>query len=71
MTMKEFKFESRLEKARERVSSFGRFEKGTGRALRAIQAALIAGLRHPETGAAFDALVMLDELVVRGVGDGE
>lgn len=45
--------------ARERVDSFDEIDTFKDRALSTIVAALEAGIKRPESGAQFDALVML------------
>jgi hypothetical protein len=58
MTHLDFEAQTRL--ARARVESFDKIEREQ---LKTILLALESGLLNPETGAHFDALVMLRELV--------
>ena len=52
-------FEKHMDDARKRVAAMDRIDGVCDRHLATICAALEAGLKRPETGAQFDALVML------------
>jgi len=56
-------YEEEYKKARRRVQSFDLAGGRKDRELLTIREALRAGLRHPETGAAYDALYMLDTIL--------
>ena len=52
-------FEVEMKKAADRVESFDKCDGVRDRSLKAIAAALEAGLKQPDTGCQFDALWML------------
>lgn len=54
-------FDDRMGKARRRVASMDAVDGHKDRTLHCIRAALEAGLRRPETEAAYDALAMLED----------
>lgn len=56
-------FDAEYANAKERVGRFDQLDRRKDREPGTILAALEAGLRHPETGAQFDALVMLKDVV--------
>jgi hypothetical protein len=58
-------FEQRMAEARARVNELDKVDGHKDRDLKTIWAALDAGLRHPECGAQYDALVMLEDLTGR------
>ena len=60
-------YEDRLRKARKSVDALDSVDGRKNREIGTIAAALEAGLRHPETNAQFEALVMLQDLM-RKVG---
>lgn len=51
-----------ISKARERVKQMDEIDGFPDRHIKTILFALIAGLKRPETGAQFDALVMLEDI---------
>lgn len=55
-------FDDAMFKARARVHEMDKSDKSKARDLGTIMTALQCGLLHPDTGAQFDALVMLEEL---------
>ena len=55
-------FDSEVAEARKRVMSFDEGDGFNDRGLLTILFALEAGLRHPETGAQYDAYVMLRDV---------
>jgi len=55
-------FDTEMAKARKRVASLDRQDGYKERSLGTIASALEAGLRHPDNGAQYDALVMLGDL---------
>jgi hypothetical protein len=55
-------FEKCLAKARKNVAGLDKIDGWKNREAGTIYAALEAGLRHPESNAAFDALVMLEDV---------
>jgi len=57
-------FDRCLAAARKRVAAFDKADGFADRSPGTIMAALEAGLRRPETCAAYDALVMLQDTVV-------
>jgi len=61
MTLDEFK--AHVATAKERVSKMDAVDGFKDRHVGTILAALKAGIMYPETGAQFDAYVMLDECV--------
>jgi hypothetical protein len=64
--MTEDEFKSHVTKATSEVHAMDSIDGFQDRELRTILVALEAGLRNPETNAAWDAYVMLAERVARG-----
>jgi len=60
--MNQEEFNSRLAKARKNVDELDQVGGWKDREIFTIHAALEAGLKNPDTNAAFDALVMLQDL---------
>jgi hypothetical protein len=57
-------FAAQMLRAQERVAQMDAIDGFKDRALATIHAALKCGLQRPETGAAYDALVMLESLLL-------
>ena len=58
-------FESEMAKARTRVAEMDEVDGSKDRKTLTIMLALEAGLKNPESGAQYDALVMLNDLCGR------
>jgi len=59
----DYDFNAKMEKARENVRLLDEVEGFKDRELTTIASSIRAGLRHPETNAGFDALVMIEDLI--------
>lgn len=61
-------FEAKVIEAEKRVAHMDTLDGGKDRALRTIFLALECGLHRPETGADYDAYVMLKEVIAKPNG---
>lgn len=57
-------FDEKMAAAKKRVAAMDETDRGRDRYLKTIVAALRTGLRYPDTGAAYDALVMLEDRIL-------
>ncbi len=58
------KFEEKIEEAKQRVYAMDRVDGVRDRSLKTIAKVLDVGLRRPDTGSAYDALVMLGDRII-------